>query len=406
MSKDDLVQVIDTLASQCVKCGLCLPHCPTYNLDQNENESPRGRISLLQALVQEKLPTSESVLVHLDRCLTCRHCERVCPAHVDYGNLISKGRYWVQRDKKRQNTSFKTKLLAYLVQTPRKIKWAGLFLYLLEITRLRALAQQLGIPSFLGLSNLDQLLPTVPKQKSFRSFYAHRAPYKGSVGLFLGCLSRWCDREIPSEIINIVTRLGFDIYIPQDQGCCGALAEHQGFHQDAKKLVALTQAIFEPLPIDTILTFASGCGAMLLEQSTLSVKDISDFLLPYLKPEYLHPLPYRVALHTPCTLINGMHKATPPHQILQKIPGLACFLIKEDGMCCGSAGSYMLEQPERAVLLANKIIDSIPFDTLDYLVTSNIGCALHFRRILNLRGIKLPVVHPISLVAKAFLSRS
>lgn len=400
---------LDELASQCVKCGLCLEHCPTYQLTDNENESPRGRIALVQALTKEQLPPSKKVLEHLDNCLTCRHCERVCPAHVEYGELITLGRQWTQEHSKAKHSS-KTRMLTWVVNSPKRISFVGKLLRFSQASGLRFLGKITGITFLLGLRPLDTLLPKVPSQSAFKPSYPSKEACQGEVALFLGCLSRWCDRNIVDAAIYTLNACGYKVHVPRSQGCCGAMALHQGNMQDAQKLVDKNVKAFDMPAIEAILTTASGCGSMLLEANqyfpdkaiaNLSdrTKDISHFVLAKCPTKKLAPLNYTVALHTPCTLQNCMKASQQPHDLLKNIPDLRVFDITEKNTCCGSAGSYMLENPEWANKLVDNILAELGDTRVDYIATSNIGCALHIRKAVQKRGWKTQVVHPIILTA-------
>src|SRR5690606_25054899 len=224
---------IDDLASQCVKCGLCLPHCPTYTLTENENESPRGRIALMQAIAKEELPYAKSVDSHLDNCLACRTCERVCPAHVQYGELITKTRHLTTTSPKIQHqyaTSIplKAKFLSRIASNSKQTRLLGQILRLVEISKIRTLSKKVGLTKLMGLQSLDDLLPNVPSQKPFKAFYPTNGSSKGKVGLFKGCISTWSDRKTLEASIFVLNKLGFDVVMPQNQGCCGAMALHHG----------------------------------------------------------------------------------------------------------------------------------------------------------------------------------
>lgn len=406
-----LAQTIDELASQCVKCGLCLPHCPTYQISADENESPRGRIALMQALAKEQLQPDKKVVDHLERCLTCRHCERVCPAHVQYGELITTGRTWLQQQPKHPiKHSFKTRLLSRIVQKNKNITRMGKLLRLTQVTGLRALGRYTGITFMMGLRPLDKLLPKVPSQKAFKNFYPTQEELKGEVALFLGCLSRWCDRKVVEASIYVLNACGYHVHIPANQGCCGAMAMHQGLNANAKRLIDQNVQAFNEAKLAAILTTASGCGGMLKEANlyfpneqtdklSSKIHDVSHFIADAVCQKKLLPLNYTVALHTPCTLQNCIKESQSAKDLLSSIPGLHSFDITEKDTCCGSAGSYMLENPIWANKLAQSVLRELKNTPVDYVATSNIGCALHLRRSLRAQNGKIQVVHPIVLVA-------
>lgn len=401
---------IQQLADQCVKCGLCLPYCPTYQLSEDENESPRGRIALTQALVSEKLTPTKKLSQHLENCLSCRHCERVCPAHVEYGKLITLTRKSLaEHPAKPIKHNFKTKTLSRLVQNKTMLGITGKMLRVIDVSGLRILGRYTGLTFLLGLRPLDKLLPKVPSQTAFKEIYPSLKHKQGSVGIFLGCLSRWSERQVTLASIQVLNHLGFDVHVPKIQGCCGAMAMHQGHLDQGKALLQKNVEAFGG-NIDAIITTASGCGSMLQEASDYfpsndydrmsnQVTDISQFVLDKLNTEFTN-LNLKIALHTPCTLQNCMKQSQAPIQLLNKIPGLDVTPLTESESCCGSAGSYMLENPEWSKALVHQLLDGINPD-IDYVVTSNIGCALHISAALREKHLKIKVVHPIVLVAMA-----
>lgn len=409
-NKNELHQAIQTMADQCVKCGLCLPYCPTYRLTEDENESPRGRIALTQALVGELGPTKK-LSQHLENCLSCRHCERVCPAHVEYGKLITTTRQAIsQAPTSPVKHSLKTRLLSKIVTSRSLLSLVGKSLWAIDRTGLRLLARYTGLSFILGLSPLDKLLPKVPRQSAFAPHYKSTQSRQGQVGLFLGCLSQWCDKKTTQSSIYVLNQLGFDVHIPRKQGCCGAMAMHQGDLNQGQKLLSNNADAFAE-PIDALITTASGCGSMLKEANIYFnddkyhhlaelVTDISHFVAPKLGQLTLKQLNLKVAVHTPCTLKNCMQESDDPIKLLQAIPGITISTLPSNDSCCGSAGSYMLENPMWAKALVHKLLDAVDPE-VDMIATSNIGCALHLQAALREKHLKIEVVHPIVLLAMA-----
>lgn len=415
---------IDDLASQCVKCGLCLPHCPTYQLTENENESPRGRIALMQAVANGQLPFSESVNTHLDQCLACRTCERVCPAHVKYGELITKGRTLIHesdhlKHQYQPKTPFKARMLSTIAAQPLLTKLMGRSLQLIEISGFRKLSRTIGLTRLLGFKALDQLLPKVPSQKPFLSHYPAKGAAKGKVALFKGCISSWSDRQTLEASIHVLNSIGFDVIMPKNQGCCGAMALHHGDHGQSQTLALKNLDIF-PEDIEAIISPISGCGATLKEydkylganmpgqtaeqafQFSQKVIDISDFILKNWDGTLkLKPIQERIAYHHPCTLKNVFKSETQVEKLLALLPKRESIPLTQTENCCGSAGTYMLTYPENANQLAEKMLSSLEDTTVDTLVTSNIGCGMHLAQQLKGKNAKIRVIHPITCVAEA-----
>lgn len=390
-------------ADLCVKCGLCLPHCPTYQKTGDENESPRGRIALIQAWAGQQLGTSEKLLEHIDNCLLCRSCERVCPAVVPYGQLIDNFRSRVYPTKK-PSLAFSIVKKFTRDQSAQAAIRSGLKLY--QGGGLQKTARFLKLPSLFGLQHLDRLLPDYTPATTLAPLYpAITDAIKGEVGLFTGCLGALLDRQTIDAAIKVLTTVGFNVYLPTEQGCCGALDLHNGDRAHADKLEKINAQAFSTPGLDAVITIASGCGSQLqaYKQSGFAdkVMDISDFLTRSTDlSKRLKPLPGTIRLHTPCSLKNVMGSEAAVAKLLAQIPELAISPLASTLSCCGSAGSYMLEHPKMAKLLLDDVLDSALSEQADYLISSNIGCALHIAAGLRERKTTMEVLHPIVLIAR------
>jgi glycolate oxidase iron-sulfur subunit len=392
-------------ADICVKCGLCLPHCPTYTLTQNENESPRGRIALIQAWAGHHLDTSEKLIEHIDNCLLCRSCEKVCPAAVPYGRLIDNFRGQLYSE---SHSSLALSLLKTVShnKTINRLAQSGLRLY--QKTRLQKTARLLGLPELLRLDKIDRLLPDINRNRrhALNHYYPTSVEVKGTVGLFTGCMGSLLDQDTVNAAIKVLTAVGFNVSIPEQQTCCGALDLHDGDREMAEQLAKINCSTFEYQRLDAIVTIASGCGSQLQEYKQREfadkVIDISQFLSQSgcNLGEQLMSLAVSVCLHTPCSLKNIMREEKGALKLLQQLPGINIMALPETIQCCGSAGSYMLKHPKMAQSLLGDLLDVVLKTQPDYLVSSNIGCALHVAAGLRERGIEMEVVHPIALIAR------
>lgn len=402
-----LSPIVNDLASQCVKCALCLPHCPTYELTQDENESPRGRIALFQALAQEKLPLTAHVKTHLDQCLGCRACERVCPAHVEYGQLLSLGRallHDLPTKGSLPHESLRTRFLSWILIKPSLRRFLHWLLWDLEVTGLRRFANFLKIPTLLGLQPLNDLLPPVVKPRHFQPRYEAIGTKRGTVMLFTGCISSLCDQETLAASIYVLRRLGMEVLIPKQQNCCGAIALHAGELTKATQLAAENTAAFaSESPVDAIITTATGCSAVLEStQFSAKVMDIISFIQTTEWPSdfLLHPLNTRVILHTPCTLRNVLKTGAFVEQLFARIPELTWKSFSSPH-CCGAAGTYLLEHPTLAEPLARNLLSELDNIQGDFIATSNIGCALQLYQYLKKQSSAIRIGHPVLLLAKA-----
>jgi glycolate oxidase iron-sulfur subunit len=395
-------QTILDKASLCVKCGLCLPHCPTYQLTQDENESPRGRITLMQGMASGMLPLNSKLETHLDQCLSCRHCERVCPANVPYGSLIDHARAFI-RDRHPHSVST-SQVMGWLIRHAYIRKTLGFVLWLYQQSGIRKLVNYLKLPSLFGLARLESLLPDMQRPLNLKPLYPAHSAKKGTVSLFAGCMSDWADPGTLRAGLFALQACGFDVQVPKTQTCCGAMACHSGDTHTASALQVQNELTFLKSNVDAIIHLASGCGATLKEYPIGNlpekITDISHFLVQHL-PQNLKPIRAKVLLHTPCTLRNVCKEENAPLRLLQAIPELEIIPFSKISYCCGSAGTYMIEHAEFSDALSNPILEELKTTGADYLVTSNVGCAIHLRAALKRQGSNTKVVHPIYFLAEA-----
>lgn len=391
-------------ADKCVKCALCLPHCPTYRVSKDEGESPRGRIALMQGLATGKLELTPRVEAHLDQCLACRACEAVCPAQVPYGKLIDAGRAEMRR--RGHSEPLKARLFAFFMRSPTRVHLLRSLLKMAEKTGLTGLMLRSG-PA--DLQRLVRLMPILPKQKDWEASYAPRKGRDEKVSLFLGCVADIAQPQVTASAIAVLNAIGVEVLIPKNQGCCGALDQHAGRTEEAATLARANLSAFAG---DTpILGTASGCTASLVDYEEIAgpeakgfaarVEDISawlakDTILP--KVEF-QPWNARALVQAPCTQRNVLKSEKSAFDLVKLIPGLVVKPIPASLGCCGAAGSYMINEPEKADAFADAYAAHIQEQKAEVLITSNVGCALHLRAALARRGVRIPVLHPIELLA-------
>jgi glycolate oxidase iron-sulfur subunit len=380
----DLGARISALADTCVLCGLCLPHCPTYVRERTEGESPRGRIMLMKALAEARLAPEPSATAHLDHCLGCRNCERVCPAQVPYGTLLQLGRA-AQRG------------------TIPASSWQRIAEWLLPRRRLLDLALRAADAASALLPPRWRRLPRLPAPLA-PEVGAAAGTVRGRVALFAGCLGSSHDANTVTAAIRLLRRLGYHVDVPAAQTCCGSLHAHAGASERAQQLAAINRHAFDSAP-DAILTLASGCHEAIVATfaGTPPVRDLLDFLaddaqLAQLKFRAAAP-GMRVALHLPCTQRNVTRNAARIAPLLARIPGLALQPLP-DGGCCGAAGAQMLTDPARADAFRAPLLDALAAGDATTLCTSNIGCRLHLARGLEVRASPLRALHPVQLLAE------
>ncbi len=406
----------DTLlrgTERCVACGLCLPHCPTYRLTLDEAESPRGRIALMRALAQNELALSAAAEAHLQRCLVCRACEKVCPSYVPYGQLMDATQDLIEtrRPATGLRRVWRVILLDRLIVVPANLRRAGRLLYGYQRSGLRWLLRASGLLTLLGLKKAEALIPRLSPAKSLAELHPAAGKRKGAVALFTGCVTTLFDSRTQEAAIRVLNALGYDVHVPPSQGCCGALHLRAGETEKAHGLMQRNLDAFgqKDLPI---VTTASGCGALLREYDkqlatknagpfASRVTDISQFLM---QADWINirlkPLPRRIAVHDPCTLTNVLCQEQAPYALLKRIPGTQVASLPENGVCCGGAGVYPLTQPDMAQRLRDDKIRHLREATPDILVTSNIGCALQLGAGLRDAGLCTEVLHPVVLLER------
>jgi len=388
-----------------VLCGLCLPHCPTYRKTGDENESPRGRVVLMRALASGTLPASERLASHLSRCLGCRACERVCPSGVRYGQLIETGRALLCAQ---QPPTWLARCGLGLSARPRLLTGIGAMLRLYQRSGLQRLVRVSGALRLLGMQRLDLLLPTLPAALPREAFHAAQGTRRGRVALFLGCVARVLDANTLAAAIRLLTRLGFDVVIPENQTCCGALQREAGQTEPAQRLARHNLDVFRAAGADAVITVASGCGAVLADpgnQKGIStdrptrILDIHQFLADVALPDSmtLAALPVTIAVQDPCSLRNALRAEQAVYALLGRIPAARIVPLAENHLCCGGAGAYPLRQPAMADLLRADKLAHLQQLQPAVLATANLGCALHLRAGLRAQGLNIEVVHPLVL---------
>lgn len=388
-------QTLKVELDRCVKCGMCLPECPTYRLEENENESPRGRLALIDGLLNGRLRDDRPLRRHLDNCLTCRRCERVCPSQVRYGYLIDEARGLLSTHPSRR--------LSTLVQNRKLLNWG---------TRL-AHAVPAVLSSPLGplhrLHELGRALPHGPPAPRPGEYPADTNTPRGRVGLFLGCASAAQQGGALQAASKLLRRAGYQVSISVAAGCCGAMSQHSGELAAAAQLADINRKAFST-DLDAVVSIASGCGIHIDSYQPpmpCTHFDIVKFLLDRgdFAGDDFEPLPCQVLLHTPCSIENVYRGTGWARALLALIPQLEVVALGETGQCCGAAGDYMLRRPDTAARLRQPLLDRIPAGTAQILLTGNVGCAMHLADGLRGRDQAVEVLHPVELLARQLRDR-
>ena len=398
---------ISALANQCVRCGLCLPQCPTYQLNPCEAESPRGRIALLAALAADELKLEPTLQQHIDQCLTCRQCETVCPAHVPYESLLIKGRTLIQ-----QQACRKQPLNIFVHCLTHSAKWRRRLWQTYQYAQksgILYLSKRLGLTRLL---KLERLLSYVPHQTTpafiNNGYYPTSQVKRGCVALLLGCASDILEPHTLSDAISLLTTWGFDVHVPLQQTCCGALHAHAGLMTLAQKKAhrnnTILQCAHQQQSFDAMISLTTGCHATWQSSLRLTAPlfDIQDFLLMHWPSDLkLKPLTMTIAVHEPCSQRNSIKQASLSMRLLMSIPTIHLLPFGSNS-CCGAAGDYFLTQPSIGDQLGQQSIRDLTSIALTGIASANLGCRLQLAKQLNIKNLStLHFYHPISLLALA-----
>jgi glycolate oxidase iron-sulfur subunit len=295
------------------------------------------------------------------------------------------------------------------VADKRRLQRSGKLLRLYQGSGAQKLLRHSGLLKVVGLDQAEVALPTLPPLQKLHERYPAQGEQRGRVGLFTGCIGSLLEGEVHRATVELLTRLGYEVYAPQAQGCCGSLHQHNGEPQKAHDLATTSITLFDGLKLDAVVSTASGCAAQLVEQGRLAgeaatpIFEACDFLTSLEWPESLKlkPLPQRVLLHLPCSQRNVLQRPDAVAQLLSRIPQLEIEPLAENHLCCGSAGSYQLAQPDNAEALRSRKLAHIERGQARWLVSNNLGCALHLQGGLQQRGMEIEVLHPLLLLRRA-----
>jgi glycolate oxidase iron-sulfur subunit len=425
-----LESLVDTPEASCIKCGFCLPKCPTYRQTGIESASPRGRIHLMKLVAKGRLAAVE-IADQLDLCLGCRACETACPAGVKFGRLLEAGREQTMQAHKRSQGG------SWLQHSGEWIFFFGLLphlkrldlvvdlLWLYQASGLQGLVRRSRLLHLLSstLPDLELLLPKLSPPRVRRQLPG-QTPAEGReerrVGFAAGCVMRSVFAHTNAATVRVLSRNGCRVIVPRDVGCCGALHAHHGDLTMARQLARQNISVFERYDLETVIVNSAGCGAMLKEYGQLlksdpvfadraaafscKVKDVSEYLATLPLDMQMAKLPLRVAYDDPCHLLHGQGISREPRQLLQQIPGVELVPLPEADWCCGSAGIYNLTQPEMSRQLLDRKMRHIIAVEPDVIATGNPGCLLQLAWGVWRAGLHAEVVHPVELLDRAYRS--
>jgi glycolate oxidase iron-sulfur subunit len=407
---------------KCVHCGFCLPACPTYVLWGEEMDSPRGRIWMMRKSAQGDAPLDRNFRIHMDNCLGCMACMTACPSGVEYNKLIEDTRGQVERNIPRPiGDSLFRRMLFATFPYPRRLRWLGLPMAIYQRSGLQKLVRASGILKTLPrrLQTMESLLPPVPLNP-FHSLPVAVLPhagtkFRGRVGMLTGCVQDAFFAHVNAATARVLAAEGFEVVIPQQQGCCGALMVHSGLDEQAAVFAKRMIATFETAGVDTIVINAAGCGSTMKEYAHLfrddpawsaraktfstRCKDVSELLHEAGTISARVPLDLRVAYHDACHLRHAQGIHEQPRALLAEVPGLTVEEVPEASLCCGSAGVYNLLHPETADELGDRKVQNLLSTGAEAVVSANPGCLLQLMSGLRRLGHKeMPTFHMVELL--------
>ena len=404
--KDPGTQRANEILRTCVHCGFCTATCPTYQVLGDELDSPRGRIYLIKDMLENERVPDETTVKHIDRCLSCLACMTTCPSGVHYMHLVDHAREYIEEHYNRPwHDKALRWILARILPYPMRFRVALLgakigkpFARLMPDKRLRAM-----------LEMAPKQIPPVSRNDDPQSF-APEAPRKMRVALMTGCAQKALNTDINDATIRLLTRLGCEVVVAEGAGCCGALTHHMGktseSHGTAAKNIRAWAREMDGEGLDAIVINTSGCGTTvkdyghMFRNETLAedakrvseiAMDISEVLMKLDLPEGADQ-GLTVAYHAACSLQHGQQIKTHPKTLLKK----AGFKVAEPAdshLCCGSAGTYNLMQPDISKQLKDRKVRTLEAVKPDLIAAGNIGCMIQIGS-----GTGTPVVHTVELL--------
>ena len=402
---DPAIAQSNTILRNCVHCGFCTATCPTYQVLGDELDSPRGRIYLIKDMLENDRDPDPKTVKHIDRCLSCLACMTTCPSGVDYMHLVDHAREYIEERHKRPFMDRMLRwTLARILPYPTRFRIALLaakigkpFAWAIPDARLRAM-----------LEMAPKTIPPVSRNDDPQSF-APKGERQMRVALMTGCAQKALDTDINDATIRLLRRLGCEVVVAEGAGCCGALTHHMGktaeSHATAAHNIRAWAAEMDGAGLDAIVINTSGCGTTVKDYGHMFSReplaedaarvssiamDVSELLM---KLEFkAEPKGLKVAYHAACSLQHGQQIKTFPKDLLKKA-GFEVVEPADSHLCCGSAGTYNLMQPEISKQLKERKVRTLEAKAPDVIAAGNIGCMIQIGG-----GTDLPVVHTVELL--------
>jgi glycolate oxidase iron-sulfur subunit len=405
--KDPGIARANEILRSCVHCGFCTATCPTYQVLGDELDSPRGRIYLIKDMLEKGRPADAQTVKHIDRCLSCLACMTTCPSGVHYMHLVDEARAYIERTHKRPFMDRALRaVLARIIPYPTRFrlamagaKLARPFRRMVPDARLRAMLDMAAVP-----------IPPVSRNDDPQVFRAEGTP-RMRVALMTGCAQKALNTDINDATIRLLRRLGCEVVVAKGAGCCGALTHHMGkedlAHSSAAANIRAWMAEKTAHGLDAIVINTSGCGttvkdyghmfrtdtALAGDAATVAglARDVSEVLVTLGLPQGA-PKGLKVAYHAACSLQHGQQIKTAPKDLLKRA-GFQVVEPADSHLCCGSAGTYNLLQPEISQQLKARKVQTLEAKAPDVIAAGNIGCMMQIGS-----GTGVPIVHTVELL--------
>ena len=422
LTEPNLLQQLDySVLQQCIHCGMCLPTCPTYEATKHETSSPRGRIALMRAVADGRLAADSAQFgEEMYFCLGCLACETACPAGVNYAEMIEFARAEVESNGAKggvKRSLIRAFTLRWLFGKPGRLHF---------IAKLLRFDQAGGfsgtISAFLPktLRALHAQQPRICDKFSFDLIQETESPSTARryrVGLLTGCVQDVAFADVNRDTVDVLLANGCEVFTPRTQVCCGSLMGHNGELEAARELARQNLDAFQLESLEAIIVNSAGCGSFMKRYRHLlphhprarlwdkKIHDVHEWLVKIgiqTPCGGARPSTIRVTYHEACHLVHGQKISQQPRELLRAIPGVELVELPEATWCCGSAGIYNITQPEMSMALLERKMKHIAGTGAQVVATGNPGCIGQIRHGAKKHGVNVEVVHPITLLARAY----
>lgn len=416
----------------CMHCGLCLPHCPTYALTGLEKSSPRGRIRLIKSVSDGDLPITQGFIDEMNFCLDCQACETACPAGVKYGALVEAARAQIfqQGYESTLSTFAKKVLLRWVFRMPSRIRILASLLRIYQRSGFQWFVRQSGILRIFSrkFHEIQSLTPSIsarPSSEVYAEVVKPIGKVRSRVGFLTGCIMDVAFADVNADTIELLRHHGCEVVIPRQQVCCGSLQAHNGDREVARELARINIEVFAREDIDVIIMNSAGCGAFMKEYGHLfhhdkelaekaknvaeKVKDVTEFLATIglnverriSNTDRRSVVGNRVTYHDACHLVHSQKISQQPRELIKSVPGIEYVELPESSWCCGSAGIYNIVRYDDSMKLLARKIENIKRIRPDVIVTGNPGCLVQMKYGLEKEGLKIELLHTATFLRRA-----